>query len=104
MTTLDTEQATREAVLLARLVSAQALNQFLLNAHMALKAHGVDFMSLPEWQDQTEIDEALTLKNPMRAQDRIVSYIGRMENALSAAVRRKQMRLTVRTFDNGKGA
>lgn len=78
--------------LVARMMGAQALAQFLMKAYTALRSYGVDYMVLPEWSDQTELDEAQRLK-PHAAQGRIIAYFQRLENALSAAIRRKQFKL-----------
>jgi len=78
--------------LIARLMGAQALNQFLLRAYSALRSYGVDFMKLPEWQDQRDIDHARTLK-PRAGQELIIAYMAKLENALSAAIRRSQLKL-----------
>lgn len=80
------------ADLIARIMGAQALNQFLMRAYSVMRSYEVDFMELPEWKDQSTIDKALKLK-PRAAQELIIAYISRLENALSAAVRRKQFRL-----------
>lgn len=78
--------------LVARLMHAQIFGQFLLKGYQALRSYGVDFMRLPEWQDQTELEEAAKLK-PHAAQSRIVAYFVRLENALRAAIRRKQFKV-----------
>lgn len=80
------------ADLIARITGAQALNQFLLRAYSMMRSYEVDFMELPEWQDQSTLDKALTLK-PRAAQELIIAYISRLENALTAAVHRKQFKL-----------
>lgn len=78
--------------LVARLMGAQAMGHFLLNAYSALKSYGVDFMKLPEWQDQTELEEAAKLK-PHAAQWKVLNYMTRLENALRAAIRRRQFKV-----------
>lgn len=80
--------------LVARLMGAQAMAQFLLRAYTAFRSYGVDFMHLPEWKDTTALDEARKLK-PHVAQGKIMAYFTRLENALSAAIRRKQFKLSV---------
>lgn len=76
--------------LVSRLMGAQALSLFLLRAFDAFVAYGVNFKSLPEWQDQTDLDTARTLK-ATAAQGLIMTYMARLEHALAAAVRRRQM-------------
>ncbi len=79
--------------LVARLMGAQALGNFLLRAYDALKNYGVDFKSLPEWERCIAIwDEAAKLK-PHAAQWSIVNSILTLENGLKAAIRRKQFKL-----------
>lgn len=76
----------------ARLLGAQALGHFLLRAYEAYRTHRVDFMALPEWSNKTMLEEAKTLR-PHHAQSKIVLWFERLENALTAALRRKSMRL-----------
>ena len=83
------------ADLVARLMAAQEMGRFLLRGYQMLKSYGVDFMSLPEWTDQADLDEARKLK-PHRAQEKIIGYFQRLNHALSAAVRRKQFRVIER--------
>ncbi|WP_269929960.1 hypothetical protein [Aminobacter sp. HY435] len=78
--------------LVARLMGAQAMGHFLLNAYSALRSYGVDFMKLPEWQDQKELEDAAKLK-PHAAQWKVLNYTTRLENALKAAIRRKQFKV-----------
>lgn len=74
--------------LIARIMSAQAMGRFLLSGYHALRSYGVDFMKLPEWLDQSPLEEAARLK-PHAAQWAILNYFTRLENALKAAIRRK---------------
>lgn len=79
--------------LVARLMGAQALGNFLLRAFDALLNYGVNFKKLTEWTEaQAEWDEAAKLK-PHRAQERIIHSILKLESGLRAAVRRKQFSL-----------
>lgn len=80
------------ADLLARLMSAMALSQFLLKAYDAFQNYGVDFKSLPEWKDTTLLDKAARLR-PVQGQALIVTHMGRLENGLSAAIKRAQFKL-----------
>lgn len=85
--------------LVARLMSAQAMGHFLLYAYDMLRSYGVDFKKLPEWNDQTELEEAAKLK-PHAGLPRNIGWIQRLENALRAAVRRKQFKLYDRTKED----
>ena len=78
--------------LVSRLMACQALAQFFLKAYDALLHYGVNFKTLPEWKDQRDLDAARKLK-PNAAKTVIIGYFGRLESALSAAVRRTQFRL-----------
>lgn len=80
------------ADLVARLMAAQEMGKFLLRGYDALLHYGVNFKNLPEWKDQSALDEAARLK-PHRGQEAIVHYFQRLTHALSAAVRRKQFRV-----------
>jgi NAD(P)H-nitrite reductase large subunit len=80
------------ADLVARVMAAQEMARFLLKGYSMLRSYGVDFMKLPEWIDQSDLDEARKLK-PHRAQEKIIAYFQRLNHALSAAVRRKQFRV-----------
>lgn len=77
----------------ARLMGSQMLAQFLLKAYSMLRSYGVDFMKLPEWKDQRELDDALKLK-PHAAQHKIGLYFQKLNNALTAAVRRASFKVT----------
>jgi len=85
--------------LVARLMHAQAFGQFVLKAYNALRSYGVDFMKLPEWQDQTELEEAARLK-PHAAQPKIIDYFVRLDHALRAAIRRKQFKVFTKDPDD----
>lgn len=79
--------------LVARLMGAQMLGQFMFRAYDALKNYGVDFKALPEWTKAVaEWDEARKLK-AHAAQWKIGNSIQLLEHGLKAAVRRKQFRL-----------
>lgn len=83
----------QRADLVARLQGAQAFGNFLLKAFNAFRTYGVDFMTLPEWTEGSqELEDARKLK-PVAASWKIVNYIVRLDNALKAAIRRKQFRL-----------
>ncbi len=80
--------------LLARLMGAQSLAQFLLKAYSALQSYGVDFKKLPEWKDQQELEDARRLK-PHASQGKIIGYFERLESGLRASIRRAQMKLHI---------
>lgn len=80
------------ADLVARLMGAQMMARFVLRGYTAQVAYGVNFMDLPEWKDMQQLDEAYKLR-PYAAQWRVVAWMERLDNALSAAIRRKQMHL-----------
>lgn len=80
------------ADLVSRLLTHQMFSQFFLRAYDAFRNYGVDFKKLPEWLDQSDLDKARKLK-PNRAQELIVGYLTRLNNGLTAAIRRKQFRL-----------
>jgi hypothetical protein len=49
-------------------------------------------MKLPEWQHMEELEETYKLR-PYAAQWKIAAWIGRLDRALDAAIRRRQMQL-----------
>lgn len=78
--------------LLARLMGAQAMGRFLLRAYHAFKNYSVDFLTLPEWLNNEQLDRARKMR-PHAAQHHIIDYFMKLENALTAAIRRKQFSL-----------
>jgi hypothetical protein len=76
----------------SRLMSYQFFAQVLLKGYAALLNYGVNFMDLPEWKDDEALNEARKLK-PEKGSEKIVSWLTRLENAIAAAVRRKQFRV-----------
>lgn len=83
------------ADLVARLMGAQMMARFVLRGYNAKKNYDVDFMALREWQDMETLDEAYKLR-PYAAQWAVVSWLERLDNALTAAIQRKKMSLVVR--------
>lgn len=78
-----------------RLTLAQAWVQFLQSAYDALLHHGVNYQTLKEYTESTELDDAQKL--PLTAaRDRIIQWLGRLQSAIHAAVRRKQFKV----YDN----
>lgn len=74
-----------------RLTLAQAWVQFLNYAYDALLTHGVNYRTLREYAESTEPDDVQDLPIS-RARDKIVTWLGRLESAVAAAVRRKGFR------------
>jgi hypothetical protein len=77
----------------ARLMAYQTFSKVLLTAYDALLNWGVNFKSLPEWQDMGDLDEAVKLK-PDKGAEKTTGWLIRLEHAIQAAVRRKQFSLT----------
>lgn len=74
-----------------RLSLALAFAQMMQKAYDALLYHGVNYRTLPEYQNATALDEAETL--PLREGRRVLmGWMERMESAISAAIRRKNFR------------
>ena len=84
--TPDLEQQLRVANV--RLTMAQAFVRMLETAFDALLHHGVNYRNLPEYKDETLLDEARTL--PLSAgQASYHKWMERVESAIRAAIRRK---------------
>jgi hypothetical protein len=78
-----------------RLTLAQAWVGFLHFAYDALLHHGVNYRTLKEYANSTELDDAQKL--PLTAaRDKIILWLGRLQSAIHAATRRKQFKV----FDN----
>lgn len=78
--------------LVARLMGARLLAQFILKGYAAKVNYDVDFQKLPEWQDVQDLEETYKLR-PHAAQWKIAAWIGRLDRALDAAIRRRQFQL-----------
>lgn len=78
--------------LVARLMGAQMLARFILRGYSAKVSYDVDFQKLPEWQDMAGLEETYKLR-PYAAQWKIAAWIGRLDRALDAAIRRRQFQL-----------
>lgn len=75
-----------------RLTLAQAWIDLYNYAYDTLRSYEVDFKSLKEFQDTSEIDAAMKL--PMtQGRQKIITYIGKLRSAIAAAVRRKNFRV-----------
>lgn len=71
-----------------RLTLAQAWINFYQYAYDALMHHGVNFKVLREYRDSTVLDDAQDM--PLtEARNVITEYLGKVRNAIRAAVRRK---------------
>ena len=75
-----------------RLTLAQAWQGLMLKAYDALLNYGVNYRSLPEYEQDQTLDESMDLPIS-KARNNIIGWLGRLENAISAAVRRKTFRL-----------
>lgn len=78
--------------LVARLMGAQMFARFILKGYSARVSYDVDFMKLPEWQDMQGLEETYKLR-PYAAQWKVAAWIGRLDRALDAAIRRRQFQL-----------
>ncbi|WP_266031204.1 hypothetical protein [Brucella intermedia] len=74
-----------------RLTLAQAWVGFLNKGYEALLYHGVNYRTLKEYNG-TELDDAQKLPIS-KARDKIILWLGRMESAVHAAVRRKNFKV-----------
>lgn len=75
-----------------RLTLAQAWVGFLNFAYDALLHHGINYRSLKEYKNSTELDDAQKLP-VTAARDKIVTWLGRLQSAISAAARRKAFKV-----------
>lgn len=75
-----------------RLTLAQAWVAFLHKAYDALLFHGVNYRTLKDYANSTELDDANKLPIT-QARDKIVMWLRRLENSISAAVRRKNFKV-----------
>lgn len=75
-----------------RLTLAQAWVGFLNFAYDALLHHGVNYRTLKEYSQSTELDDAQKL--PLsKARDKITMWLGKLQSAIHATVRRKQFKV-----------
>lgn len=72
----------------ARLTTAEMTVGVLFHAYDALRSYGVDFKTLREWKENEVLDEARKLK-PQAMSEKVVAYLQRLRNAITAAVNRK---------------
>jgi hypothetical protein len=81
-------------ILAVRLSLAQAWIKVLLQAYDALLHYGINYRTLKEWKDwgaqlAPNLDNHGTLED---GRAKIMNYIERLGNGITAAVRRKHMR------------
>jgi hypothetical protein len=98
---MDDKKTDRAEDLEARLHGAEAFSRALLAGYHALRSYGVDFMSLPEWKQMDELEDAKRLK-PKHMAEKVVNFCSRLQNAIKAAINRKQ-NIRLHT-DNTKGS
>ena len=77
-----------------RLLLARAWVSFLEKAYDALLYHGVNYRTMPEYKNSAALDKAMKLP-PEEGKVEIVSWLGKLESALAAYIRRKQLKLHV---------
>ncbi|UIY29166.1 hypothetical protein LZK73_21780 [Neorhizobium galegae] len=75
-----------------RLTLAQAWVSFLHFAYDALLYHGVNYRTLKEYANSTELDDANKLP-VSQARDKIVLWLGRLQSSINATVRRKNFKV-----------
>lgn len=69
----------------------QAFGQMMTEAFDALLHHSVNYRDIPEYRDQTLLDEASRV--PLtRGVDKYMAWIGKVTNGIRAAVRRKSFK------------
>lgn len=75
-----------------RLTLAQAWIKLYQYAYDALLHYGVNYRSLKEFADAEVVEEAMQM--PVTAgRNKIVEYLGKLQNAIRAAVNRKQFKV-----------
>jgi len=80
-----------EQTLSIRLSLSLAFARMMEKAFDALLYHGINYRSLPEYQNMTALDDAQKL--PLKEGRRIImEWLARMESSISAAIRRKGFR------------
>jgi hypothetical protein len=81
----------KNRILQVRLVLAQGFVGLLQKAYDALLHYGVNFRDLPEYKDDKVLEDASKME-VTEGRNIIVTWMGKVESAISAAVRRKQFR------------
>lgn len=75
-----------------RLTLAQAWVGFLHFAYDALLYHGVNYRTLKEYSQSTDLDEAQKLPIT-EGRNKIVHWLDRLQSGINAAVRRKSFKV-----------
>lgn len=84
--------ADENAVLQLRLTMVQAFAQMLGKAYDALLNWGINYRNLPEFADYEEVAEKVNTLPIERGRALFVTWVGKVEGAIAAAIRRKQFR------------
>lgn len=80
-----------DRIIRARLTMLQAFGHMMHEAFDAMLHHSVNYRDIPEYRDQTLLEEAS--KVPLtRGVDKYLAWIGKVTNGIRAAVRRKSFR------------
>lgn len=74
----------------ARVVMYLMYAQVQNNGYQALRSYGIDYQSLPEWKNDAVLQEARKMK-PQKASEMVVNWLIRVDTAIAAAIRRKQL-------------
>ena len=78
-------------VVRTKLMLASAFVDFLRHAYGALLAHGVNYLSLGAYKDQSLIQEASKVKL-LQGSDMYTEWLSRVRHDIQAAIKRKGMR------------
>lgn len=85
----DLEQVKKSLnILEVRVTLAQLWVGLYTKAYDALLHYGVNFRELPEYKDDTTIDEVQDLPIT-QARNRLTGWIGKVHNGIEAAIKRK---------------
>ncbi len=71
-----------------RLLMAQAYIHLWEKAYDALLYHSINYRDLPEYQDQTLLDDARRVV-VLQGRQKVLLWIERVEHGIEAAIRRK---------------
>jgi len=72
------------------LTAMRMYGQVQHTAYDALLSYGVNYKTLPEYKQMATVAERSTQLKPGPAQEYIIAFLSRLENAIKAAIRRKQ--------------
>lgn len=87
--------AAQKEDLIARLMSAQMYGHFLLKAYNALLSYEVNYKTLRVYQEMADVSDKARKLKPVAAQELLINFFTRLENDLSAAIRRKSLKTIV---------